>query len=288
MIAPAARIRATAAASAVGRVWANVRAPPVVGIPATSKMSFTPTGTPWSVPRKRPPRASASRSRAIARAPAASTWAHAKSSPSSAPIRARHAPTSSTGLTAPARTASAASRTPSAVGSLDRIQHLRDDLEAAERRHQVRARVAIAHGADQLLGHLDPDAERAVAGLAEPAPHVLGNRDARDLVVQEFGVAGAMKRQDPHQHRHGRAARALEKTIERRQVVHGLRLHPASAGANLALEALDLARNVSGRRVQRGAHVERRGLADAAPGGILSLVHPAEDLHEPDPVDVED
>src|SRR5439155_34254 len=43
MIAPAARRRATAAASAPGRVWAKGLAPPVVGMPATSKMSFTPT-----------------------------------------------------------------------------------------------------------------------------------------------------------------------------------------------------------------------------------------------------
>src|SRR5439155_34256 len=65
MIAPAARRRATAAASAPGRVWAKGLAPPVVGMPATSKMSFTPTGTPCSGPRSFPARASARRSRAV-------------------------------------------------------------------------------------------------------------------------------------------------------------------------------------------------------------------------------
>src|SRR5262245_45447653 len=169
-IAPAARIRATAAASALGRVWANERAPPVVGMPATSKMSFTPTGTPWRLPRNRPARASASRSRATARAPSASTCAHAPISPSRARIRSRHAPTSSTGLATPARIASAASRAPSAAGSMDGIEHLRDHLEATERGHEVGAGVASPHGAHELLRHLDPDAQRAVAGFAQPSP----------------------------------------------------------------------------------------------------------------------
>src|SRR5437867_13114730 len=213
-IAPAARMRATAAASALGRVCAKGRAPPVVGIPATSKISFTPTGTPCSGPQSRPARASASRSRATARAPSASTWAHASSAPSRARIRARQASTSSTGLTAPVRIASAASRASSRVGSADRIEHLRNHLEAAERGHQIRAGVATSHGADELLRHLDADAERAVARLAKAAAHVLGNHDPRHLVVEELGVAGAVERQDADQDGHRRAAGPLQEAIE--------------------------------------------------------------------------
>src|SRR5262245_9418835 len=287
-IAPAARIRATAAASTPGRVWANARAPPVVGIPATSKMSFTPTGTPWSGPRRRPARASAWRSRAVASAPSASTWAHASSAPSSAAIRARPASTSATGLTAPVRTASAASLTPSAASSADGIEHLRDHLESTERGHQVGARVAAAHGADELLRHLDPDAEGAVPRLAKPPAHVLGNRDARHLVVEELGMARTVKGQDADQDRNGRASRALEEAVELSQVVDGLCLDPSRAGAYFSLKAVDLAHDVLGRRIQGGAHVERRRLADAAAGRVLALVHPAQDLHETHAVDVED
>ncbi len=48
--APAARSRATEAASVPGRRWAKAAAPARVGIPATSKMSLSATGTPWSGP----------------------------------------------------------------------------------------------------------------------------------------------------------------------------------------------------------------------------------------------
>src|SRR2546427_3672691 len=211
-------MRATAAESVTGRVWAKDLAPPVVGIPATSKMSFTPTGTPCSGPRSCPARTSDSRSRAMARAPAASTCAHARRSPSSAPIRARHASTNSTGLRTPLRIASAASLTPSEVGSADRIEHLRDHLEAAERGHEVGAGVTSAYGAHQLLRHLDPDAEGAIAGLAKPPANPLWNRDTRHLVVKELGVSRAVERQDPDQDRNGRAARSLEEAVELREV----------------------------------------------------------------------
>src|SRR5262249_53837734 len=164
---PPARILPAAPSPTPVLVDEKARPPPYDGTPATSKMSFTPTGTPWSGPRRRPARASASRSRAVAKAPSASTWAHASSAPSSASIRARQASTSATGLTAPVRTASAASLAPSAASSVDGIEHLRDHLEATERGHQVGARVAASHGADELLRHLDPDEEGAVARLAK-------------------------------------------------------------------------------------------------------------------------
>ncbi len=103
MTAPAARSRATAPQSRVGRVWANSRAPAVVGIPATSKMSLMPTGTPCSGPRERPAVVSASRSRAAARAPSASRWAHASTWGSSARTRARQASTRATDEQTPRR-----------------------------------------------------------------------------------------------------------------------------------------------------------------------------------------
>src|SRR5437867_13427733 len=122
--------------------------------------------------------------------------------PSSARMRARHAVVSSTGLTEPARTASAASRRPSAKRSPDGIEDLGHDLEASERGHQVGAGVALAHSPDQLLRHLDPGAERAVAGLAQTPADRLGDRDAWDLVVEELGVTRAVEREDTDQDRH--------------------------------------------------------------------------------------
>src|SRR5262245_3091072 len=200
MIAPAARRRATTGASTVGRVWANGFAPPVVGIPATSTMSFTPTGTPCSGPRDRPVRASARRSRAVTRAPSWSTSAQARTAPASPRMRASHAAVSATEHTGPERPASPGAPRPSATRAADGIEDLRDDLEASERGHEIGAGVTLAHGQDELLRHLDAGAKRMVSGLAQTAADRLGDRDARDLVVEELGVARAMERKDADQH----------------------------------------------------------------------------------------
>src|SRR5437867_10387896 len=253
MIAPAARRRATAAASAPGRVWAKGLAPPVVGMPATSKMSFTPIGTPCSGPRRRPARASRWRSRAVARAPSASTKDHAVRRSSRPRIRARHASTRSMGLTRPARTPSAALRAPSRASSTEDIEHLGHDLEAPERRHQIGARVAGPHVADELLRHLHAGAEGTIPRVAQPPADHVGNRDARHLVVEELGVAGAVQREDPDEDGDGRAARAGEEALEELEVVDGLRLYPARPRLHLAVEALDLPLDVLGRGVQGSA-----------------------------------
>ena len=71
--APAARSRATAAASAVaGGASANTFEPHLVGSPATSNKSFTPSATPCSGPRHRPWASSSVSAAACARARSAS------------------------------------------------------------------------------------------------------------------------------------------------------------------------------------------------------------------------
>src|SRR5262249_42991034 len=174
-------------------------------MPATSKMSLIPTGTPWSGPRTYPARVSASRSRATARAPSGSACVQAKTSPSSPRMRSRHASSSAVAVILPSRIrrwASRALRRISRRASSEDIQHLRHDLEAAEGRHEVRAGVARADLADELLGHLDAGAKRAVARGTKPGPHAIGNRDPGDLVVEELGVAEAVERQHPDEHGH--------------------------------------------------------------------------------------
>src|SRR5258705_10353996 len=156
--------------------------------------------------------------------------------PSSARMRARHASVSSTGLTDPERTASAASRRPSAKRSPDGIEDLGHDLEASERGHQVGAGVALAHGPDQFLRHLDPGAERAVAGLAQTPADGLGDRDARDLVGEEVSVTRAGEREDTDQDRHGRAAGLLEEAAELGAAVPRPGVHPPGSRRTLPAE----------------------------------------------------
>ena len=115
MTAPAARSRATSVASLDGNVCAKAAAPARVGMPATSMMSLTPTGTPWSGPGACPAARAASRSRASARAARASRWTHARTEGSSASIRSRHAVVSATAVHSPSRIRPAASTTPASV-----------------------------------------------------------------------------------------------------------------------------------------------------------------------------
>src|SRR5688572_10975171 len=238
--APAARSRATEVASVDGRECANGREPAVVGMPWTWKMSFTPIGTPRSAPRAVP----ASSARAAARAPSPSRCAHAWRVGSRARIFSRHASTTVNAVSSPAWTRAAVSRTPSAAGvdlSVEDIEHLRDHLESTERRHQVRARVAAAHVVDQLLRHLDARAQGRLPRLPHPRADGVRDGDPGHLVVQELRVTGAVQRQDPHQHRHRRAAGAREKALELLGIVDRLCLQPPRPRLDLAMHPVDLA-----------------------------------------------
>src|SRR5207245_55951 len=152
----------------------------------TSMMSFTPIGTPCSGPSVAPGRTAASAARAAARAPASSTWIHAFTVGSTARMRSRQAFTRAAAVTSPARRAVATARTPSSV---ERIEHLRDHLEASERRHEIRAGMAAPNLGHQRLRHLDAGAQGGLTGVAQPRAGGVGHRDARHLVVQELGVA---------------------------------------------------------------------------------------------------
>src|SRR5262245_51968399 len=171
-------------------------------MPITSMMSLIPTGTPCSGPTNRLAPASASRSRARASAPASSTWTHARSSASSALMRPRHASRRATGESRPSRMAWAASRAARFVSSVEGIEHLGDDFESAERRHEIDAGVASANGLRELLGHLDADPKRRFASGPEARPHAVGDRDPRNLVMEKFGMAEAVQRQHADQQRY--------------------------------------------------------------------------------------
>src|SRR5262245_48112456 len=87
--APASLSRWTTSASSVGTLSRKNDDPCVVRTPAVSKMSFNPTGTPWSGPRQRPDLSSASARRAASRASAAMTVTKAFSVGLIRPIRAK-------------------------------------------------------------------------------------------------------------------------------------------------------------------------------------------------------
>ncbi len=104
--APAATSRATAVQSCSAVKYSAVRVPQEVGSPRMKQRSLNASGTPWSGPRVAL-RPAASRRRAAASAPSASTVMKARSRPSSRSTRARHARVASTGESWPAWIAAA-------------------------------------------------------------------------------------------------------------------------------------------------------------------------------------
>ena len=107
--APAARSIAITAASREGVRPACSTEPFSVGMSAVSKMSLTPTGTPWRGPVARPSLLQASAARACARACSGSRNVHAWTCPSTSRIRARQASTNCSELITPSRIKRAAS-----------------------------------------------------------------------------------------------------------------------------------------------------------------------------------
>jgi len=145
--APAARRRATDAASAVALVWNAGAAPQVVVAPATWKMSLMPTGIPCSGPRRRPARASSVRSRAVARAPASSTDTHACTDSSRAAMACRHPSRSAVGDSVPSAMRRAASTTESDAGSFASMakDHAGRGRALSRRRHRRKCGGAAFH-----------------------------------------------------------------------------------------------------------------------------------------------
>src|SRR5438067_4235786 len=148
--APAARSFATTAASARGVRPLCSSVPFSVGMSAVSMMSFTPTGMPQSAPIGSPLRRCSSAARAWASACSSSRNCQACTVGSTRRIRSRHAPTSSSALSAPRAMRRAASlavswascsssihhaRQPEADLREDVKQHEREDLDAHERHH---------------------------------------------------------------------------------------------------------------------------------------------------------
>jgi hypothetical protein len=106
--APAARAQATAAASARGRCPAQIGEPYSLGMSAVSSTSFTPIGSPASAPGRA----------GAARTAAASKWLNARTTPSRAAMRSRHASSSAADDSRPAsmrRRASVAVRSAGSV-----------------------------------------------------------------------------------------------------------------------------------------------------------------------------
>src|SRR5262245_62144269 len=118
-------------------------------------------GMPWSGPRRRPPRISRSAAWAARKAPSASTDAKARTTGSTRSIRARQARVSSTGETAPVRTACAAwasddhGQSGEAIGSVPGLDAKGEDRLHLVGQIEIPELLDVLHHPVEDGGHLD-------------------------------------------------------------------------------------------------------------------------------------
>src|SRR5918999_5829588 len=95
------------------------------------------------------------------------------------------------------------------------LEQLEPRERTAEGRAEVDARRAIAHRAQQLAGVRHTDLRGPRAGIAERLLQLVGDDDARQLVVEPQGqpVAGDREEADEERDRRG-AAEPVEQTVE--------------------------------------------------------------------------
>ena len=159
-----------------------------------------------------------------------------------------------------ASSCAAISRTPSRPApARPRVtKQLERALGRTERRDDVDPACTRARLFDQAPRNLRADARGFGAGIAQRRLHVIGNDDARHLVVDALRELQARQRPDADEQRDRRfAAEPLEERVEVRDVEQHLRHRELRARFELALEAVELDVDVVGRGVDRDADVER-------------------------------
>ena len=170
------------------------------------------------------------------------------------------------------------------------VDHLEGELEALERRHDVRAGDAMAYGAqhlsrdgDALLARL-----RAGSGEAHALAHALGHLHAGHLVVEELGVAIARERQEPHQHGQAERLDVVQELLEHGGIVDGLGHHDLGAGLLLLTEARDLALVVQRGGLCARREDEARARAERLAAGIDAVIEARRELEDADRVEIVD
>src|SRR6266851_1413856 len=221
-------------------------------------MSLTPTGTPWSGPRKRPSRASRSSSAAALRARARSIATHALIAPSSLSMRASNESTNSTAETLRSRTRQAASVSVSAYSCA--IASFLNGRVASMRR--VGSLLALEMRIEER-NHLGPQLEGRFLAVARP---VVGEERVAGVFEHVDGesLAGLLQALAQHLDLGGRgirvflAANHVERTTQSRNQIDDrrgtLRCGRRRVGGDAPAPAID-------RRAQpvAAARVEQRG-----------------------------
>src|SRR5262249_23558403 len=156
-------------------------------------------------------------------------------------------------------------------GSSRSFQDLEAVLVPSERRHQVYTVRLVLALVKQVAGELDADALPFVPGLMHAAANPFGNVDARDLVVEELGVAEGLERQDADEDGNLREpAQPLDESLPATQLVHRLRHDEVRAGVELLLHVFELGIEVLGGGVDAAADRELGERADRGAGEIRS------------------
>ena len=175
----------------------------------------------------------------------------------------------------------------------DAPHQLRRLLVAPEAGHDVGALDERAHLVEQRQGRLQADLRAPLPGRRHGGAHLVGDGDAGHLVMEELGVARGVQRQHAQQHRPRQSVApasrgALHEALPLGRGVDGLGHDEMRAGLDLAGQALDLAIEVGGGRVQGAGDGEAGGRSDGSPGLVLAPVQAPQDADEADRIDVPD
>src|SRR5919109_330397 len=152
-------------------------------------------------------------------------------------------------------------------------------------------RAALAEAGTQQVPAAAPQADVgcACARVEKPLLHMVGDDDPRHLVVQPQGELVAPHVEDADEQRNrGRSAQSFQEPVEVFEVEEDLCHGEASAGLDLAVEAVELQLEVVRGRVHGDPEEERRRRVYLASVEVLACVHVADHSREPDRVDLVD
>src|SRR5699024_1892886 len=137
---------------------------------------------------------------------------------------------------------------------------------------------------------LDPFLAPLASGLAHSFSRVVREGDARNLVVEELGVPGALQWQDTDHHwkRELVPAIEIEELPPELHVENRLRHREVCPRLDLAADASYFVLQVGLGWIDCAGDREVRRSSNRGSGCVLAFLHLADDLDQPDGVDVVD
>ena len=129
---------------------------------------------------------------------------------------------------------------------------------------------------------------RLRAGNAHPLDDCCWNDNPRHLVRQKFRVAQRYERPDPGDNRDAHVLDSTEELLQLLHVEDGLSDGILGTGLNLPLEPLEFLRGIDRRWIHSDSNSESGRLADRIATRVKAAIQVADEIGQPDRIDIED